>query len=261
MMTLLRKARSLSRITSPDTCYNFNEMSRNRISRISRIKNWLITGLLILGCTLPSLAAPVQAPPTQSSEILGTSIVQTAGAAQTRTALALPSPTFTSTVTRTPTITPTSTPTFVLSMLFTATPIPSQTSIVPVSSGGTGGGNNGKDENSVFTGREWTCRVTARYPGKGAIIKQDQTIIAYWTVLNTGTKTWTNNGVDFVYTGGYRMDGRKIQDLPLTISPGNTITLKIQLTTPKRSGTYSTIWTLRVGRRSFCGMKVTFDVE
>lgn len=232
--------------------------------RISRISTWLIVGLLILACSLPSVAAPVpvSAPVTQSSELLGTSIVQTAAAAQTKTALVLPSPTFTPTITRTPTITPTSTPTFIFSMLFTATSIPTQTSIVSVSSGATGSGNNGKkDENSVFTGKEWTCTILAKYPGKGAVIKQGQTFIAYWTVLNTGTKTWTNNGVDFRYTGGLRMDGRKIQDLPLTTASGNKITLKAQLTAPDRVGTYSTIWTLKVGNRSFCAMKVTFDVK
>ncbi|MBC7878490.1 MAG: hypothetical protein H7Y59_15070 [Anaerolineales bacterium] len=229
----------------------------------SRVRLWLITGLVILGCVFPSVAAPatIQTPISQSSDQLGTSIVQTAEAAQTKTALVLPTSTLTPTITFTPTITPTSTPTFIFSLLSTATPIPTETAIVPISAGGSGNGNENKDdEDSVFTDKEWTCLVTAKYPGKGAVIKQEQTITAYWTLLNTGTKTWTNNGVDFIYRGGFRMDGRRIQDLPFTLAPGNEITLKIQLTTPNRSGTYSTIWTLKVGRRSFCPMKITFDV-
>lgn len=231
---------------------------------VSRIRLWLIAGLVILGCIFPSVAAPatVQAPISQSSDQLGTSIVQTAEAAQTKTALVLPTSTLTPTITFTPTITPTSTPTFIFSLLFTATPIPSNTAIIPVSAGGSGTGNENKDdEDSIFTDKEWTCVVIAKYPGKGAVIKQDQTFIAYWTVLNTGTKTWTNNGVDFLYTGGLRMDGRKIQDLSISTAPGNKITLKIQLTAPKRTDTFSTIWTLKVGNRTFCPMKVTFDVR
>jgi len=220
---------------------------------------WLITALMILGCALPSLAAPAPAQPpiVQSSDTLGTNIVQTAVAAQTQTALVLPSPTVTPTITRTPTSTYTPTPTFIFS-IFTATLIPSETSIVPVSIGiGTAGG----DGESKFTGKEWSCLVTSKYPGKGAVMAQGQTFRAYWTVLNTGTKTWTNNGVDFRYAAGLRMDGRKIQDLPVTTTPGNSITLSIQLTAPKRVDTFSTVWILKVGRRVFCGMRVTFDVK
>lgn len=229
---------------------------------IRRKGTWLVTALLILGCALPFLASPTltPAPSTQSPQILGTGIAQTAAAAQTQTALVLPSPTLTPTITRTPTATHTPTPTFIF-LLFTATLVPSETALVPVSSiiGGTRSADGAAT--SVFTGKEWTCTIMAKYPGKGAIIKQGQTFIAYWTVLNTGTKTWTNNGVDFLYTGGLRMDGRKIQDLSLTTAPGNKITLKIQLTAPKRVDTFSTIWTLKVGRRSFCPMKITFDVK
>ncbi len=243
-------------------------MNSNLIRRISL---WLFTALLVLGCALPFLAepAPAQLPATQSSEILGTSIVETAAAAQTLTVTFLPSPTstLTPTLTRIPTVTQTPTPTFIYS-LFTATFVPTETSTVSVSSaGGTAGGaddgTNGTlgftEDGYKFTGKEWTCTVTAKSPGKGAVVKQGQTIYASWTVVNTGTKTWTNNGVDFRYQAGLRMDGRKIQDLPRTVAPGNKITLTIQLTAPKRSETYATTWTLKVGIRTFCPMKITFD--
>ena len=224
---------------------------------VRRIIIWIVTALLILSCALPFLPtpAPAQVPVVQSSEMLGTSIAQTAAAAQTQTALVLPSPTFTPTITRTPTSTHTPTPTFIFS-LFTATLVPSVTSVVPIGTGITGG-----DGESKFTGKEWSCLVTSKYPGKGAVMAQGWTFQAYWTVLNTGTKTWTNNGVDFRYAAGLRMDGRKIQDLPVMVTPGNSITLRIQLTAPKRVDTFSTVWILQVGRKVFCGMRVTFDVK
>ena len=208
-------------------------------SKLIRRKSiWLVAALLMLGCALPSLVtpAPIQSPAVQSSEILGTSIVQTSAAAQTQTITALPSSTstFTPTLTLIPTTTLTPTPTFIFS-LFTATPVPSETSIPSVSSPSvpsvSGTDNNAglgvTTDGYKFTGKEWTCTVTAKSPGKGAVIAKGKTFYAYWTVVNTGTKTWTNNGIDFRYIGGLRMDGRKIQDLPVTVAPGNKITLKI----------------------------------
>jgi hypothetical protein len=231
--------------------------------KLSRRRNlWLIAAMLMLGCALPSLVTPTPVQSiVQSSEILGTSIVQTSEAAQTQTAAVLPSITPTFTVTRIPTETQTPTPTFIFS-LFTATLLPSETAPVSVSAGGGGTPDPGvSNEGYTLTGKEWTCTVTSKYPGKGAVIQKGLTFNASWTILNTGTKTWTYNGVDFRYIAGLRMDGRKIQDLPVTVAPGNKITLKIQLTAPNRVDTYSTTWTLRVGRRIFCPMRITFDTQ
>jgi hypothetical protein len=255
-------------------------MTGKRISMNSKsirgISIWLVTASLVFGCVLPFLgvSAPVRLPTvqsSQSSEILGTNIAQTAAAAQTLTATALPSltPTLTSTSTFIPTPIFTSTPTFVF-FLHTATPISSETSIATVSSigstsgstssGSSGGTSGGGGGNSVFTGKEWTCTVISKIPEKGAVIMMGQIFNVYWTVLNTGTKTWTNNGVDFLYSSGLRMDGRHIQDLRLSVKPGSKITLKIQLTAPKKVDTYSTIWALKVGKTSFCRMQITFNV-
>jgi hypothetical protein len=229
----------------------------SKLSR--RISIWLITAVLILGCALPSVATPVPVQSEfQSAEMLGTSIVQTSAAAQTHTALVLPSATLTPTITRTPTQTFTPTPTFIYS-LYTGTPIPSETLIPSI--GTIAIGTEGDGDAYKFTGKDWTCTVTTKYPGKGAVIAKGLTFQAYWTVLNTGTRTWTNNSVDFLYAAGLRMNGRRIQDLPLNVAPGNTITLRMELTAPKRADTFSTVWTLKVGRRVFCGMRITFDVR
>lgn len=230
---------------------------------LNKNKLWCLTVLLLSGCAFPSFGEPaqIQVPATQSIEILGTSIIQTAEAAQTQTVTSVPptTPTHTPTPSLVPTITFTPTPTFVFS-LYTATPIVivTETSIVPISEGGGAGTSS---DGYILTGKEWTCTVTFKSPGKGAVIAMGKTFYVYWTVINTGTKTWTNNGVDFVYSGGLRMNGRRIQDLPLNVAPGNKVTFKIEVTAPEREDTYSTIWTLKVGRRDFCGMKVTFDVK
>lgn len=236
----------------------------NSYSVRPRIYIWLVTALLLFGCALPFLVAPtpIQVPATQSSEMLGTRIAQTVAAAQTQTVTSLPilTPTLTPTLTRVPTSTASPTPTF-LFFIYTKTPlpteVPSQVAITPDASHVAGNGT----ATAIRPKKEWACLVTSTVPGKGTVIKRGQTFFVSWTVLNTGTKTWPNTGVDFQYLNGFRMDGRRIQDLSRTVAPGHEITLRIQLTAPKRVDTYSTIWTLRVGNRNFCSMKIIFDVQ
>lgn len=236
----------------------------NDFSVRPRIYIWVVTALFLLACGLPLLAepTPVQLPPTQSLEILETSIAQTVSAAQTQTAISLPTHTLTPTRTRVPTITATATPTFFF-FIHTSTSlpseVPSQAAVTPNPSQIAGDGD--EEVTPVRPKKEWACIVTSTVPGKGTVIRRGQTFIVSWTVLNTGTKTWPNTGVDFQYLTGFRMDGRRIQDLSRTIAPGHEITLKIQLTAPKKVDTYNTIWTLRVGNRSFCQMKIIFDVQ
>jgi hypothetical protein len=82
-----------------------------------------------------------------------------------------------------------------------------------------------------------------------------------WIVKNTGTKTWSNNGIDFVFDGGYHTEQRPIQDLPRSVVPGKSIELKVLLIAPERPDTYNVIWSLRVGQTKFCHMKIVFTVK
>ena len=81
------------------------------------------------------------------------------------------------------------------------------------------------------------------------------------TLFNSGTKTWTNNGIDFVYTGGYRNEGTRIQDLPITVASEKVVKVKTLVIAPKKPERYNIFWTLQVGNYKFCGMKYTFEVK
>jgi hypothetical protein len=226
-----------------------------------RVIIWLGAALFLLACALPLLTTPTQAPQALVPRLLGTPIAQTAAAAKTQTVVNLP-PSLTPTLTPFPTgtkIVVSSVPTFFFA-LPTLTPVPTWTSPAGLIIQGSGGsGNNNSD--SPFTGKEWTCIVTATSPRKEALIEAGVNFYAYFTVMNTGTKTWPNNGVDFIYTGGYRLEGGKIHDLPKTTPTGAKVTIKALYVSPTIPGVYNSFWTLKVGRYSFCEMKISFEVK
>ena len=226
-------------------------------------KIFLITLLcLTLACVLPSVATPVnpQQPPADIGA-LETIIVQTADAAQTQTAFANPTITLTPTPTSTriPTITPSPTVTFIF-LLPTLTPIPTITPIGYIGSGGAG--NNATQDVSKFkTPVPWSCIVQATEPPRGAVLQKEQVFYAYWTILNTGTEVWTRITIDLVYRGGYRHDGTKIIDITQNAGSGGTIRVGARFIAPKNAGEYQSFFTLQVGKRQFCGMKISFEIK
>ena len=248
--------------------------------RVRQMSIWLVAVLFALGCVTPFLAStPTQS--AQSVDALGTAIVQTANAAQTQTATFLPTSVNTLLPTQilfpTQTLAPTQTPLILVSLTPTATPgflivgadgaLVSVTpavifSPVSTSSGGNQAATEEVDGGAVIkTPKEWECKIVEKSPVKGSVIQQGLNIDAFWTVLNTGTKAWPNYGVDFIYMSGLRSESRVLRDLSTTVSPGSKITLRVPLTAPKNAGIYNAIWTLKVGNRYFCAMKITFEVK
>ncbi len=236
-------------------------MSRQRFPRIII---WLMAALILSACTFPLLTKPTQVPQFLAPELLGTSIVQTADVAKTQTVVYMP-PSITPSPTRFPTgtlIVASSPSTFVFA-LPTFTPLPTWTPtpgiVIQIPGGGTG--SPGVAIDNPFTGKEWTCAIREKSPPMGAVIQQGASFSVAITLFNSGTKTWTNNDVDFQYQSGFRNEGKLIQDLPKTITPGNQITLQFLLTAPDKPDVYSTIWTLKVGNHPFCGVKYSFEVK
>jgi hypothetical protein len=236
--------------------------------RIRRISIWLVASLYLLACALPLMTTPTV--PTQMP--VGIVIAQTAAAAQTQTSIFLPTitltptPTPTFTPTRTPTSTPTLIPPIVLPFLFTATPTVTFviTQAGTASSNSSNGGTGEDEENNDYDlvkDKEWACTVLQRSPADGAVIGSGVRFSAVWTLLNRGTKTWPNYGVDFLFKAGLRNDGRARYDLPSTVISGGTITLDVTIIAPKDPGAYRSIWTLKVGHRSFCKMGINFVVQ
>lgn len=198
-------------------------------------------------------------------------VAQTVSAAQTQTATLQPSPTsLTSVLALTPSLTPTQptpTPTFYFS-LYTSTPgvvietlDPSISTESGSSSGGSTGGDGSSSGSYPITKMPWSCAGNGwRNPANGAVVSPGQSFSLYWTVTNNGTKTWTNNTIDFVYRGGYKYIGRVIQDTTSTVASGGKLTVQVLFVAPKKAGEYNSAWTLQVGRQQFCKSNVTFTV-
>ena len=231
--------------------------------------------LIMLACAVPG--APAVAPlPTFDSNSLQTFIVQTAEAAQTQTALVMPTFTKTPTTTFTPSITPSSTPTFIFK-LSTPTPIPTYTipptigtlkSPVPESASGDDEENTdgdkpkNKDEDPrKMSGKDWTCVWYGLNPPRNTIFKPKTHFTVQWMLFNSGNQSWPRTGVDLVYTGGYRHEETKIQDFAQSVAPGKEIWVRASFIAPKAAGDYATYFTLMVGKRKFCPLAYFFTVE
>jgi hypothetical protein len=226
---------------------------------VRRISLCLVVGLVILGCATPVLVTPPPFTPP-ALEPIETIIVQTAALAQTQTASVLP-PTVTATTTSPPTKTPTITPTPTATVVFL---FPTDTSLPEglFDSGTPTDDNPDSDFEKPVVVREWDCRVISIRPAKNAVITGGSTFKATWTVENTGTKTWPKKGVDIVFHSGAHLEvGRAYYDIPATVNPGGKVTISIAMMAPKRPETYSTRWTLRVGRTDFCGVRFVINVQ
>lgn len=225
-----------------------------------------------LACAIPGLPSPqIQPLPTFDSNAMETAIALTAAAAQTQTALKLPTGTNTPLPTRTPSLTPTFTPTF-LWALPTLTPVPTFT-LPPTATEESkqansdgddeegGGDKKNKDEDPrKFTGKQWSCVVVGTYPPRGTVFKPGVKFVVQWTVFNSGTSAWGYNDVDIVYKSGFRHEETKIQDMPRTVPSGGEIKVTATFIAPKFAGEYQSFFHLTVGKRDFCGMYYIFKV-
>ncbi|MCQ3938300.1 MAG: hypothetical protein DPW18_14810 [Chloroflexi bacterium] len=212
------------------------------LRRRSRTFLLSIVTILALACvpTLSPASAPI---PTLDPNAPFTAIVQTAGAAATQTALFAP-PTATPTVTptRTPTETPTPTPTFLFLVPPTHTVPPT---LIPVGS----------------SGLEFECQVISQEPANESVLTAGVRFEARWIVANVGKAAWDSDNADYRYSEGTRMYLQSIYDFPATISPGVTVELSASMQAPSNPGTYTTTWTITIGKRSFCPMKLTINVQ
>ena len=210
---------------------------------------WVTALALIMAC-VPTLATP--SVPTLDPNAVNTFIAQTVIAAGTRTAAAMPSPTFTPTLTPTE-VTETPSPTFTATIIFklsTPTPLPTFTSVS--SSGGGGSGSSSSN---------YACRISKVTPANGSTFNPRDDFDAVWTVKNIGQKKWDRTTVDYIYSSGDKIHKISGYDMTSNVAVGESIDLGVDMQAPKNSGTYTTTWTLRAGNKTFCPMTLTIVVK
>ena len=214
---------------------------------------WFTVVALVMAC-VPSLAAPL---PTADPNAVNTFIAQTANAARTQTAAAIP--TSTPTVTITPTRnTETPSPTFTSTVIFIlSSPTPLVIPTLTFSSGGGGSGGSGGGTSSA----DYSCQVVSVSPSNGTTFNGRDNFDATWRVRNNGQKGWDRNSTDFYYLSGSKIHTVAGYDLSQDVDSGQTINLSADMEAPRDSGNYTTTWTLRVGDRNFCSMSLTINVR
>jgi len=122
-----------------------------------------------------------------------------------------------------------SSPTPTLSIAVSPTDYPTYTSVPPL---------------QTVTKCDAAAFVTdVTYPD-GSIVGRGNTFTKIWRVKNVGTCTWTTS-YDLVYVSGEKFGAKNIISLPVSVGPGKTVDLSIQLTAPNQDGRHRGYWKLR----------------
>jgi uncharacterized protein YceK len=209
----------------------------------------LITTIFMSACG--NILGPTAIPPEQ----LGTAIVQTAAVLASQTALYAPptipgpdntaiatmeqspSPTTTGTATPFIIIVETRTPTITETGTATATKTPTETVSQP-------------------------CVVAALVPANNTQFSSGTFFDTIWTLVNTGSTTWVQGNVDFVYQGGTKMHlNGDILDMPFTTAPNQSLVMVVHMQAPATKGTYSETWSLKEGGTTYCTVSMVIEVK
>ena len=158
-----------------------------------------------------------------------TVVAQTAAAAFTQTQ-ALITPTETATLTPSPTATETPTPTMTLTPFLSA------------------------------SAGEFNCRVLSQSVRNGTHFGPRERFEMGWKVRNNGDVDWDPASVDFAFFSGTRMYQAEFLPLAEGVHTGALANLTAGLVSPKKDGTYTTVWALRRGQNRFCYVSVKIIV-
>ncbi len=115
---------------------------------------------------------------------------------------------------------------------------------------------------SVAATKDYACALVSQKPKDWTKMQRRNIFDATWTVKNTGTKTWGKSGVDFKYVSGTKMHTYEdAYDLSKDVGAGKTITLIVDMISPKTKGYYTAVWGLYKGSQAFCKLSVTINVN
>jgi hypothetical protein len=214
---------------------------------------WMGAALIAFGCVSPFYSPSLL--PAQQPGAIQTSIVGTANAAMTQTKesqppTTTPSPTLVDT--KTPTVTPTPTATVLFIYYSPTTVVILPTGSNPLTPGG---------PPTKTSDKQYACDLISRSPTRSVVYDRNEKFNAYWSLRNSGYWYWDRNSVDVEFVSGGHFHNKSSYDLPKNVPSGGTVTIIVPLTAPKKAGEYGATWTLRVGKKSFCRLRLEFTVE
>jgi uncharacterized protein YkwD len=93
------------------------------------------------------------------------------------------------------------------------------------------------------------------------VVRQGQSFVKTWRLLNAGTCAWTKD-YSLVMAGGDALGAVLKQPLPESVAPGGNTVLSINFTAPSRWGPVESSWELQnpSGRRFGVGMNANFPI-
>lgn len=227
-----------------------------------RFRSILILVALAALAVLPACGAATPAPPTVDPNAIYTQAVMTVSAGLTETAAARP----TDTPTPEPSSTPEPSPTLPLPPTATQidqtamaqptlaqpainTPAPTQAGARPVATTA----EMGKAGDHASFGSQSPADNT-RFPG----LSNQQ---VFWSLVNTGTTTWTT-GYKLVWVGGRQLSGEVSIPVTKDVKPGQKFDFYTRMVTPEDKGTYTSYWKLTTpGGQQFYEVYLKFIVE
>jgi len=107
----------------------------------------------------------------------------------------------------------------------------------------------------------YACSLVSQTPADWTVMGRRQYFDAKWTVKNTGTKTWTTNGIKFRYISGTKMNTNgDYYRLHANVSSGKKVTLVVDMNAPKPYGWYTAVWGLYNGASNFCVVSISIGV-
>ena len=104
------------------------------------------------------------------------------------------------------------------------------------------------------------CYVKSVYPTTADTIAPGANFTIRWTILNTGSDTWTT-AYTLNYSSGARFPGQKTSNLPFSVGKNADITVTMGVTAPSSAGTYNTVWTILNGFQPVCVMGLSVIVK
>jgi len=215
----------------------------------TRIRQLLMILTVAVLALLPACGAATPAAPTVDPNAIYTQAVLTVQAGLTETAAAAPTATFTPepTATTPPTATPEPPTATVAATL--AQPQPGAATQAPPVAPTAALGQAGDH-----------CQFGSQSPADGFSVRGGEQKQVYWSLVNTGTTTWTT-GYKLTFVGGKQMSGTTSIPVEKDVKPGDKYEFYTIVVGPTTKGTFTSYWKLfNGGGAAFCEVYMKYVV-
>lgn len=109
---------------------------------------------------------------------------------------------------------------------------------------------------------EYACQMVSITLTSPVIMAPNTDFDVVWVVKNSGQAVMPATAIDFRYANGVSMQTNgSLFDLPQTIDPGESISLRVDMRSPSTTGIYTSNWALTRGSEAVCYLPVTIIVR